>query len=182
MKATLRKIKRYFDVKCAAADDVWARRSAGTLTSSPEHLHLVLGALSYATFNQYQPRIDGKSVILETRIKNIDDFMVQLNVVNAAMEKGGAQDDWDRLQESVKLVSLYDFLVSNEGFVIPLYSAVKRSTIPVVRYLTAIDGWMVHDEQQYQYQLDKTELMRYHLLEVMLAMMAESDQVKSMQQ
>lgn len=182
MKATLKKIRRYFDVKCAAVDAVWERRAAGTLTASPEHLHLVLAALSHATFYQYQPRTDGKSVLLETRLRNIDDFLLQLHIVNDALEKGGAQDDWERMSESITLVSLYDFLVTNEGYSIPLQKAATRSTIPVIRYLTTLDCWMVQDEAQHQYQLDKTELMRYHLLEVMLAMMAECDQVKSKQQ
>lgn len=182
MKAFLKQLRRYFDRRCAVVDDVWGRYNAGTLTTSHPDVYLVLTALTYATYDQFKHRVDGKNILLETRIKNVDDYLLQLNIVNQALQDGKPPSDWSHLLDSQIRVSLYDFLVSNEGYVIPLTAAVKRSIIPTIRYLVTIDELILDESPQLQFQLDKTEMMRVHLLEVMLAFLSQSDQVKSMPQ
>lgn len=174
-----RQIRRFFDKRCAVIDEVLELAGAEKLTTSIEHLNVLAIALQSATFENFHHIRDGKSVLLETRLTTIDDFLLQLNIVNNAIEKKGPLNDWSRIKPAIEVVSLYDFLVSNEGFVVYLQAAIKRSVPSIFSYIQLMSEGYYQSQQMEEYQVIHTELMRYHLKEVMLAIVTVSDQSKS---
>jgi len=182
MKAWLKRLLRLFDGKSVFVEEVWRDAQAEALTISPVDLQRLLTAVNVATYNNFSHKTDSSAVILETRIATVDDFVVQLTIVNETLQNCEFMRNFERLMPSLDLVSLYDFLVSNEGYAIPLKTAIERSMSAVSSYLMALDWFLLTgDDRRYVYYTEKTELIRYHLREVMLSLIAVSDQVKSMQ-
>lgn len=176
MTTLLKRLTAYFDHRRTLVKEIERRKKQSPLTTDPADIRLLQGALSECTFRTHQ-HVYGKRHYFPTRITTIDDFILCLIEINDQL-RNQQPITYSRLLQQQVECTLYDFLVTNRGFVVSIPDALARSYPHIETFLGYMDEYNNDEMSDHRVTFHQTELMRWHLTTLLSVLVNVSDQAK----
>ena len=167
-------ILNLFDRRRNAVTQVMKRFKQGTLSAEPVDLRLMQEALSLCTHTRHT-HVFGKRFPMIMRVRTVDDFILTLLEINHEMQTT-TLPAYTYLEAQEFDTTLYDFLVTNRGFVVSIEKAIERTKEPIEWFLTDMDRLSLESPEIEDRLYHHSLLMRQHVFHVLLAFIKASDQ------